>query len=408
LLKPNRYSKVIIGTCDISICFTFDADDQPRRRRIVREEEAEVTPGQHQLRHIARTQSKDALPAEPSELEQQFNALNNNRSHSSGILPPGNISNNKRWMLYKISKSQQSQDEPPTSPRQGGDSGGRSLTNRIDSLKEQDGEGGVNRRQELNDIQGTVQSATDRLKSVPEGEQQNKADISTSLSGLLNKAKEGLSQSGRSYQRPPSPVKEPEPPKSESDLHWEQIEKYLSRPLKINGLDFTDLTDADDINYLVAQLAKGASGGSIPAPPRGGIPLPPPLIPGAPPPPPPPPGGMPPPPPPPPGGAPPPPPPPGGVDFPGKTKRTVRLHWKEGRDEFFTPSGRTSDTIWKKMLREIGPVKVDTDKLEHLFETKTTELKTKVSLHTMCLLCSIAFSFISVQCSSKYYISNLS
>ena len=51
--------------------------------------------------------------------------------------------------------------------------------------------------------------------------------------------------------------KEPEPPKpvkTESEIQWEQIEKAMSRALKINDLDFTDLTEVDDINYVNAQV----------------------------------------------------------------------------------------------------------------------------------------------------------
>jgi len=87
---------------------------------------------------------------------------------------------------------------------------------------------------------------------------------------------------------------------------------------------------------------------------------------------------MPPPPPPPPvlGGAPPPPP---GLAGGIKNKKTVKLHWREAKFEFLTPSGRSADTIWSKMSRELGPVKVDSERLEHLFESRAVELKTKVS-----------------------------
>ena len=375
---------------------------QRQRRRIVREEEPEQAPppGPGSLKPVHQYQGSNEsgyLSTGESELEQRYNAINDSRSRGrgpgqqhSGIVPPSNISSNKRWMLYKISKNQQGgsrqgAEQEPTSPRRGALETGKSLSSRIDSLRDQEAEpmpGGA--RPDLG-IQGTVQSATDKLKGAgQEGEPAAPSKVpSGDLSGLISKAKEGLSQSGRSYQRPVSPPKEPEPQKSESDLHWEQIEKFMCRPLRINDMDFTDLTDADDIDYLAAQMR--AHGVPPPPPTMGmqspfGVPPPPPLIPGVPPPPPPP-GGMPPPPP---LAGMPPPPPVGGVpsmtpgDFPGKTKKTVRLHWREAKDEFSTPSGRTSDTIWKKMQREIGQVNLDTEKLEHLFETKTSELKTKV------------------------------
>ena len=88
-------------------------------------------------------------------------------------------------------------------------------------------------------------------------------------------------------------------------------------PLVVNSLDFTDLTEADEEDFLKDLPPDG------PPPPSGGVPpQPPPPFPrrlppgGVPPPPPPFPGGAPPPPPPPPGGAPPPPPPSGGVPPP--------------------------------------------------------------------------------------------
>jgi hypothetical protein len=68
----------------------------------------------------------------------------------------------------------------------------------------------------------------------------------------------------------------------------------------------------------------------------------------------------------------------GGGGGGGGGRKTLRLHWQEAKAEFFTPSGRTSDTVWSKAARELGVVKVDTALLAELFETKTTELKLKV------------------------------
>ena len=413
LCSVRTYVLRLVYLCDVLLLFAdmsacvcrylfLCADEQGgrgsqrQRRRIVRDEEPEhgLLPGPGGLKPVHQSQGSNEsgyLSTGENELEQRYNAINDSRSRGrgpgqqhSGIVPPGNISNNKRWMLYKISKNQQGggrqgAEQEAMSAQQGVETG-KSLSSRIDSLRDQEGESLQGGRGPSLGIQGTVQSATDKLKgagSEVESAAHGKPP-SGDLSGLIGKAKDGLSQSGRSFQRPASPPKEPEPQKSESEMHWEQVEKFMCRPLRINGMDFTDLTDADDINYLAAQLAVATS--RVPPPPPlnpFGIPPPPPLLPGVPPPPPPP-GGLPPPPPL--GGLP---PPPLGAavspgDFPGKTKKTLRLHWREGKDEFSTPSGRQSDTIWKKMMREIGSVKVDTDKLEHLFETKTSELKTKV------------------------------
>jgi len=62
----------------------------------------------------------------------------------------------------------------------------------------------------------------------------------------------------------------------------------------------------------------------------------------------------------------------------------LRLHWTEGKAEFYTPSGRVADTIWTKISRELGSVKVDKQLLSELFETKTTELKVKVPVYSLC------------------------
>jgi len=104
------------------------------------------------------------------------------------------------------------------------------------------------------DSHGRVQSLADKMKSgdtsgvisssAPEGE----------FTGLVGKARDGLSSSSQSYQKRDEEPEVVVPVKSEAQLQWEQIEKALTRPLKINELDFTDLTEVDDINYVNAQV----------------------------------------------------------------------------------------------------------------------------------------------------------
>lgn len=281
-------------------------------------------------------------------------------------------------MLYKINKQNQEDQGPSTDRKVGkapGKQGGQSPT-----------EGAGNRPDNFQRQQSQPEAG--------EGEAQpGKLEAPVGLSGVIGRAKEGLRGSGKP---PPAPVaaqpppKPPEPPKSESDLQWERLEKQLrirSRALKINDIDFTDLADVDDINilndpYYGAGVDPTAGPPGPPPPPMGmgfGIPPPPPPL-GGPPPPPPPPGGAPPPPPPP--GVPGPPPPPGSTNtntIP-KNKKTIRLHWKEVKHDFKLPSGRPMDTIWSKLSREVGNVKVDKDKLEHLFETRIAEIKQKVGI----------------------------
>jgi hypothetical protein len=172
------------------------------------------------------------------------------------------------------------------------------------------------------------------------------------------------------------------PVQTDHDKFWEQVElsvKAKQYPLKIGDLDFSDVSEMDDEfcgglpspagsiavqNQVVASLLSAQ-----PPPP----PPPPPL--------------------------PPPPPPPfplmtdlqycDGIPMPpalpvaaslnsSRSKKTVRLHWKEAKAEFVTAGGRRGDTIWDQMLREIGSVKIDPNKLEHLFETRTVDIKTRV------------------------------
>jgi len=220
-------------------------------------------------------------------------------------------------------------------------------------------------------------------------------------------------------------------PSKEGEEQWEKIKKDFSRPLKIRDLDFTDLMELDDEDPVEARMelkasavgapplapgippppgAMGAGGGPAPPPPVpfGMPPLPDAIqkklgkLPGAPgaPPPPPPPLGVPPPPgapPPPPGGAVPPPPPMLSVPLPDaimkrygkvppntssaqskeeeKKKRTIRLFWKDLQQ---VADGPTNEgTFWKFAPEIVGKIKLDSEKLEHLFENRAHEVKVK-------------------------------
>ncbi|RWS14572.1 FH1/FH2 domain-containing protein 3-like isoform X3, partial [Dinothrombium tinctorium] len=161
-------------------------------------------------------------------------------------------------------------------------------------------------------------------------------------------------------------------------LQWEQLMNTLSRPLLINDLDFTDLKSDDDNDIF--QVSLDTRDGSSPLPP-----------------PPPPPGGFAPPPPPMPVVDSPPPPPFSLIPRTGfqsplvnnrsestpsptpsekivKNKKTVKLFWKEVKEEKSLLSRlKKKKTIWD----EIKPVPVDTEKLEHLFENRSKELSNK-------------------------------
>ena len=309
----------------------------------------------------------------------------NERNLQPGGDVPG-ISNNKRWMLYKISSKSQDDEEGLSSLAASPDAGGDTLNSKMEYLQGRRGDSAKQRGiADALDKHGGVQAAADKYKSpgVTETKQSDIARRAGDISGLIGKAKEGLSASLRPPTRAPH---EPAPPpevKSESDLQWEQLERtcLIRRALLIKGIDFTDLKEEDDINVLAPPvIAGGGPGGPPPPPPPPG---------GGPPPPPPPPpmmGGGPPPPPPPPGMPPRPPPlggkaagpkgqqPPGAKESSDKKVKTVRLHWKELRTDIPNPVTGKADCIWKRL----GPVKLDIKKLEHLFENRTTEVQKKV------------------------------
>lgn len=229
--------------------------------------------------------------------------------------------------------------------------------------------------------QASVHTLTDKMSSgVQDGRKGTQlSQPEGDFTGLICKAKEGLSSGSRqSFNRKVEPEEEKPPEKSEAEQRWEEIEKKMSRILKINELDFTDMTEVDEINYLNAQPAGGAPTlQPLGLPPlHHKLPSPTGLPPIAPPPPS---MGKPPVPPPPPMmGMPPPPPPPAGAPPVDKGRKTIRLHWKEAKSEFFTPSGRSNDTVWSKIAREMGPVKINKEAYLELFETKASDLKIKV------------------------------
>ncbi|XP_044790597.2 FH1/FH2 domain-containing protein 3 isoform X4 [Bubalus bubalis] len=162
--------------------------------------------------------------------------------------------------------------------------------------------------------------------------------------------------------------------KTESDYIWDQL-MANPRELRIQDMDFTDLGEEDDIDVLDVDLGHPEAPGPPPPPPPTFL-------------------GLPPPPPPPLLDSVPPPPVPGnllapppvfnapqGLGWPQiprgqpaftKKKKTIRLFWNEVRP-FEWPcknNGRCREFLWSKL----EPIKVDTSKLEHLFESKSKEL----------------------------------
>ncbi|NXH44160.1 FHOD3 protein, partial [Dicaeum eximium] len=170
------------------------------------------------------------------------------------------------------------------------------------------------------------------------------------------------------------PEKTPAQTKKESDYIWDQL-MANPRELKIKDMDFTDLGEEDDVDVLDMDMGPGDSLVPPPPPPPSFL-------------------GLPPPPPPPLFGCPPPPLPsanllappplfsaPQGLGSPQvsrgqpafiKKKKTIRLFWNEVRPfEWQCKNNkRCREFLWSKL----EPIKVDTSKLEHLFESKSKEL----------------------------------
>lgn len=227
----------------------------------------------------------------------------------------------------------------------------------------------------------TVKDLTQKLNNLPMSPQEDKLqgiNLSNGLAvqngsrmgdmtGLISKAKEGLakSKSKGDISRSPSMDHElkkqmsPEMKKSENELHWEELVRGMSRPLNLCDLDFTDLTTDDEKDVL----APRGLGGSIPPPPPpnpNAMMAPPPMMKSIPPP-----------------------------MFPSngmsngqkptdnqtsirKNKKTVKLFWKEVRDDMIPVT--IGQTIWDELPNAV----VDTEKLEHLFESRAKDLMTKV------------------------------
>ncbi|XP_063851245.1 FH1/FH2 domain-containing protein 3-like isoform X1 [Scylla paramamosain] len=255
------------------------------------------------------------------------------------------------------------------------------LASRISSLQEKEAveNGGtagviapdVNVQASVKEIQNKMAAAGTPAETAVAGAGTRKGGSSGDLSDRINKIKDGLAKSHSKGEVAKEAVPEP-PKKSENDIQWDLLKKHLNRPLTLCDLDFNDLTPEDEMLVPV----KKEEGVPPPPPPPpsmiGGPPPPPPpfIVPPAP--------NMPPVPP-----APPAPRPASRADTPAqhtdtddassrhhKTKKTIKLFWKEVREDprFMIP------TIWT----DVDRVPLDTQRLEHLFESRAKDIITKV------------------------------
>uniref|UniRef100_T1IHU6 FH2 domain-containing protein n=1 Tax=Strigamia maritima TaxID=126957 RepID=T1IHU6_STRMM len=210
--------------------------------------------------------------------------------------------------------------------------------------------------------------------------------LSSNLSGIVSKAKEGLINQCSRNDEEKSPTLLSPPalngvePKKENDLQWEQLMSTLDRPLIITDLDFTDLGKEDDINiFQLSQVNNNFGGKGSPSTMTNGAPH------GIGAPPPPPPGCHAPPPPPLTRGIPPPPAlinvPPSGITLTNnnnaaktikKNKKTIKLFWKDVHADPVIQA-HVKHTIWD----DLKNTSVDVQKLEHLFENRVKDVVPK-------------------------------
>uniref|UniRef100_A0A671P5E0 FH1/FH2 domain-containing protein 3-like n=2 Tax=Sinocyclocheilus anshuiensis TaxID=1608454 RepID=A0A671P5E0_9TELE len=182
----------------------------------------------------------------------------------------------------------------------------------------------------------------------------------------------GLTSPPIETQEPPPPLP---PPKKESESIWDQL-MASPRDLRIGDIDFTDLGDEDDEDALDSGSLYNSGDLLAPPPPPPpcpfNLPAPPPMFSCPPPPPmfsirvPPPPPCF---------SIQAPPPPQQQAEQPPlfqKRKKTIRLFWSEVRpaDWIYRNHKRSQESLWSRL----EPVKLDTAKLEHLFESKSKEM----------------------------------
>lgn len=225
----------------------------------------------------------------------------------------------------------------------------------------------------ISTLQANSQTPEENIKRVDMGCLDNRGSVKA-FAEKFNSGEVGrgsVSPDAESHDKVPDTP--PAQPKTESDYIWDQL-MANPRELRIQDMDFTDLGEEDDIDVLDVDLGHREAPGPPPPPPPTFL-------------------GLPPPPPPPLLDSVPPPPVPGnllaspvfntpqglgwsqvpkGQPAFTKKKKTIRLFWNEVRP-FEWPSKnnrRCREFLWSKL----EPIKVDTSRLEHLFESKSKEL----------------------------------
>lgn len=280
--------------------------------------------------------------------------------------PCGDILTSKRFMLDMLyAHNRKSTDDE----EKGDDEPGRPV---------QEVEAVASLATRISTLQANSQAPEESIKRVDIGCLDNRGSVKAFAekfnSGDLGRG--STSPEAESHDKVPDTT--PTQPKTESDYIWDQL-MANPRELRIQDMDFTDLGEEDDIDVLDVDLGHREAPGPPPPPPPTFL-------------------GLPPPPPPPLLDTVPPPPVPGnllaspvfstpqglgwsqvprGQPAFTKKKKTIRLFWNEVRP--FEWSNKNNHRCREFLWSKLEPVKVDTSRLEHLFESKSKELSvTKV------------------------------
>ncbi|XP_050443785.1 FH1/FH2 domain-containing protein 3 isoform X2 [Adelges cooleyi] len=189
--------------------------------------------------------------------------------------------------------------------------------------------------------ENSVKDLTQKLTSLrsPDESPTKLAPALGDMKGIISKAMEGLAKSQSKNEVVKSPTSDSPADvlsrKTETDLHWEKLVSECNRSLQLCDLDFSILHSDDDSDIFASSSL------------LGGVPPPPPPCPML---------------------------PPMQQHVVKKTKKTVKLFWKEVRDD---PVARMKLNSERLLWEELSPVEVDTHKLEHLFESRAKDFITK-------------------------------
>uniref|UniRef100_A0A673XZB4 Formin homology 2 domain containing 3 n=1 Tax=Salmo trutta TaxID=8032 RepID=A0A673XZB4_SALTR len=317
--------------------------------------------------------SASSISSASSTLEREEREEKVNNNHEPGTSCPSEedvngqcskILNSKRFMLdmlYAQNKTTADEDKEKAGETEQMEKCKEGME--TSSLEGQDGSSVASLASRISTLEASRQACEENVKKMEVQHLENQGSVRAVAEKFGDLVKSLGQLQPDKDKAPPAPSSSPLPPKKESDYIWDQL-MAAPRELRIKEMDFTDLADEDDLDILdVDSVLMGSSDLMIPPPPPclSALPPPPPLGLFGCPPPPPVPGMM--------------PPPPRGTGEPPlfqKKKKTIRLFWNEVRpmDGQYRNHKRCRESLWSKL----EPVKVDTSKLEHLFETKSKEL----------------------------------